>query len=75
MPPGTSSALNWNYFCWKTDWNNAMSKQTESLLQSILDELRLIREEIVKPPLPTPAELERDLSVVLGTGPEEFGNK
>ena len=52
-----------------------MSKTSECLLQSILDELRLIRAHIVPPPLPTPDELARDITVALGTGPDEVFNK
>jgi hypothetical protein len=52
-----------------------MSKQIECLLQSILEELQTIRAHIVPPSLPTPAELERDITVALGTGPDEVFNR
>lgn len=51
------------------------SKQIESLLQAILGELVLIREELVKPAPPTPEQLERDLTVALGVGRDEVFNK
>jgi hypothetical protein len=35
-----------------------MSKQIEALLQSILEELRVIRVHLVPAPLPDPAKLE-----------------
>jgi len=50
-----------------------MSKQTESLLQAILDELKLIRQHFVKPE-PEPVN-EEVLTRVLGVGPDEAFNK
>ena len=52
-----------------------MSKLTESILQSILEELQSIRKHVVPTPPPNPVELERDITVALGIGPEEFGNR
>jgi hypothetical protein len=52
-----------------------MSKRVETLLQSILEELQAIRAHSVPAPLPTPAELERDLTVAFGSGPDEVFNK
>jgi hypothetical protein len=51
------------------------NREIENTLLTILDELRMIRQHFVPPPLPTPDELERDITVALGTGPDEFGNK
>jgi|HubBroStandDraft_6_1064221.scaffolds.fasta_scaffold337183_3 hypothetical protein len=51
-----------------------MTNQTESLLRSILAELQAIH-QLLSPPKPmSEVELEHNLSVALGTGPEEFGN-
>jgi hypothetical protein len=52
-----------------------MSKTSECLLQSILDELRILRQHLVPPPLPTPDELEQTLTRVLGVGPDDAFNK
>jgi len=52
-----------------------MSKQSEALLQSILAEIQAIRAHLVPAPLPDPAELERDITVALGTGPDEVFNR
>jgi|HubBroStandDraft_2_1064218.scaffolds.fasta_scaffold271218_3 hypothetical protein len=52
-----------------------MSKVSEALLQSILEELQAIRKCVVPPAPPSPDELERDLTVALGVGPDEVFNK
>ena len=52
-----------------------MSKQIETLLQSILEELRMIREHIVPPAPLNEVELEQALTRVLGVGPDEVFNK
>ena len=52
-----------------------MSKSADATLLLILEELKLIRQALVKPALPTNEELKRNLSIVLGTGPDEVFNK
>jgi hypothetical protein len=52
-----------------------VSKSADSTLLLILEELKQIRQALVKPLPPTPEELERDLTVTLGVGPEDFGNR
>ena len=47
----------------------------ENTLLEILEELRAIRIQIVPQPLPNSAELERDITVALGTGPEGTFNR
>jgi hypothetical protein len=52
-----------------------MSKQIESLLQQILEELQAIRQHTVPAPIPKPEELARDITVALGVGPDNAFNK
>jgi hypothetical protein len=47
----------------------------ESLLQQLIEEVRMLRQHFVKPPPPTPEQLERDLTVALGVGRDEVFNK
>jgi hypothetical protein len=50
-----------------------MSNRTEDLLQTLIEEVRMIRQEIVKP-VPQPIT-EENLTRVLGVGPENVWNK
>ena len=52
-----------------------MSKQLENLLQTLIEEVRFIRQHVVPPDPPTPEELTQDLTRVLGTGPDDAFNK
>jgi hypothetical protein len=52
-----------------------VSKNADNTLLQILEELKLIRQAVVKPQPPTPEELEQDLARVLGVGPEDIGNR
>jgi hypothetical protein len=51
------------------------NREIENTLLTILEELRMIRQHLVPPPLPTKDELERDITVALGVGPDEVFNK
>jgi hypothetical protein len=52
-----------------------MSKSADSTLLLILEELKQIRQALVKPDPPSQEQLARDLTVALGTGPDEVFNK